>query len=161
MGSPGMLKRIPVIEPPKTPPQYTPPIRSSAGAISIRYVNGRTSTIAFSIVIPGRAPAVMPITSPTTIIRRFSGWRASPRPTARLAKASIRSSKGASTAALDAPPRTRLRRRSRRSNGGGSVGGSRPFADRLLENAEEPVEVHRELLEDADALGQRQVDDLH
>ena len=79
---------MPVIEPPKTPPQYTPIMSSSAGTIPMRYVKGSTSTIAFSIVIPGKAPATMPMVSPSRIMAKLSGASALTKPAPRFAKIS-------------------------------------------------------------------------
>src|SRR5438094_6220182 len=43
----------------------------------------------FTIVMPGRAPARMPITRPSTIIPRLSGAQAATRPAPRLTRISV------------------------------------------------------------------------
>src|SRR6266508_2289353 len=57
---------------------------NSAGTMHIRSVNGSTSTIEFSMVMPGRAPARMPMTRPSAIMPRLSGcsayWNPVPSP---------------------------------------------------------------------------------
>src|SRR2546427_2360909 len=88
----------------------------------MRYVKGRTRTMEFSIVMPGSAPATMPMVRPTTIIRKLSGWTALTKPFPRLRRISP------------------------------MCGG--------LEDPETAVERQRHRLEDAVALGQRQVHEL-
>jgi hypothetical protein len=83
MGSPGILNRIPVMDPPKTPPQYTEVMSRREGTMPMRYVKGRTRTMAFNIVIPGSAPAKTPIVKPTRIMEKFSGSKVLSRPLPR------------------------------------------------------------------------------
>src|SRR5688572_1723703 len=61
----------------------------SAGTMPIKYVKGRTSTIEFNIVMPGRAPATMPTASPARIMERCRGCSALANPAPRLRRISL------------------------------------------------------------------------
>jgi hypothetical protein len=72
-GVPGIPKRMAGMEPPYTPPQYTPLKRRSAVAGSRAYEKGTKTATPIVAEKPGRAPKIMPSTIPPPHTRRFTG----------------------------------------------------------------------------------------
>ena len=66
-GSPGMLNRIEVVEPPNSAPQYMLVSRMIAETGSIVKVSGISSVTPFGAPRPGSTPTRMPSSTPTTI----------------------------------------------------------------------------------------------
>ena len=71
-GAPGILNRIAVIAPPKTPEQYITAKSIIACSGCMDMVNGRTTAPSVSILTPGIAPKSMPPSSAT--IKIASVW---------------------------------------------------------------------------------------
>ena len=66
-GSPGMLNRIEVVDPPSSAPQYIDDSRMMALTGGMKKVSGISSATPFGAPSPGRTPTRMPISTPTTI----------------------------------------------------------------------------------------------
>jgi hypothetical protein len=65
-GSPGMLKRIEVVEPPKSAPQYMLASRMIAETGSMANVRGMSKVTPFGAPRPGNTPTRMPNSTPAT-----------------------------------------------------------------------------------------------
>ena len=66
-GSPGMLNRIEVIEPPNNAPQYMQESRMIADTGDMLKVSGSSSATPFGAPRPGSTPTRMPSSTPITI----------------------------------------------------------------------------------------------
>jgi hypothetical protein len=66
-GSPGMLKRIDVVEPPKSAPQYMLVSRMIAATGSMVKVRGRSNETPLGAPSPGRTPTRIPSRTPIII----------------------------------------------------------------------------------------------
>jgi hypothetical protein len=72
-GSPGIPKRTEVMDPPVIPPQYAL-TRMVKAVIGDRVkVKGMRRTTPMDVLIPGRAPAMIPQSPPRIMARRFCG----------------------------------------------------------------------------------------
>ena len=69
-GSPGMLNRIEVVEPPNSAPQYMLASRMMADTGSIEKVSGISSVTPLGAPSPGSTPTRMPNRTPATISAR-------------------------------------------------------------------------------------------
>jgi hypothetical protein len=66
-GSPGMLKRMEVTEPPNNAPQYIEESRMMADTGCIPKVSGNSSETPFGAPRPGSTPTRMPSSTPISI----------------------------------------------------------------------------------------------
>ena len=66
-GSPGMLNRMEVVEPPKSAPQYIDDRRMMADTGGIMKVSGSSKVTPFGAPNPGNTPTRMPSNTPPTI----------------------------------------------------------------------------------------------
>src|SRR3954467_15371171 len=79
-GSPGMLNRIEVVDPPKSAPQYMLVRRMIAETGFMLNVSGISSVTPFGAPSPGRTPTRMPSSTPTIISSTCCKVRATAKP---------------------------------------------------------------------------------
>src|SRR5438309_3899544 len=72
-GSPGMLKRIDVMAPPKSAPQYKDVKRMIADVGGIVNVSGSRMATPLAPPSPGSTPMMVPSVMPTTAMKRLNG----------------------------------------------------------------------------------------
>src|SRR5687768_8011995 len=79
-GSPGMLNRIDVVEPPNSAPQYIDDSTMMPAIGSMPKVSGSSSATPFGAPRPGNTPTRMPSSTPPAMSARWYGVRAVPNP---------------------------------------------------------------------------------
>ncbi len=79
-GSPGMLNRIDVVDPPNSAPQYIDVSRMMAEVGSSAKVSGISSDTPLGAPSPGSTPTTSPISTPATISIRCIGVMATENP---------------------------------------------------------------------------------
>ena len=76
-GSPGVLRRIAPIAPPKPPPFITPTSIPIADRGAMVKVSGMATAMAMGAFSPGMAPITMPMTTPATTETKVESDKAS------------------------------------------------------------------------------------
>ena len=85
-GSPGMLKRMEVMAPPKSAPQYRLVSRMMADVGGMVKVSGRRIATPLAPPSPGSTPITVPSAMPTTATIRLYGCSATWKPSRRFSK---------------------------------------------------------------------------